>query len=71
MSKKVINQNTNYDTELLNSIDSNFFFDENPINRIKKSPSNLKKENGIDEINKEKALDELKNFKASVLSRFS
>ena len=60
MSKKVINQNTNYDTELLNSIDSNFIFDENPIIRIKKSPSILKKENGIDEINKEKALDELK-----------
>ena len=60
MSKKVINQNTNYDSELLNSIDSNFIFDENPINRIKKSPGNLKKENNIDEINKEKALDKLK-----------
>ena len=60
MSKKVINQNANYDSELLNSIDSNFIFDENPINRIKKSIGNLKKENGIDEINREKALDELK-----------
>ena len=60
MSKKVINQNTNYDLELLNSIDSNFIFNENPINRIKKSPANLKKKNGIDEINKKKALDELK-----------
>ena len=27
MSKKVINQNTNYDSELLNSIGSNFIFD--------------------------------------------
>ena len=60
MSKKVINQNRNYDTELLKSIESNFIFDENPINRIKNSPGNLKKKNGIDEINKEKALDELK-----------
>ena len=60
MSKKVTNQNTNYDSELLNSIDSNFIFDENPINRIKKSSNNLKKGNGIDEINKKKALNELK-----------
>ena len=60
MSKKVINQNANYDMELLNSIDSNFMFDEHPINRIKKSLGNLKKEDVIDEINKEKALDELK-----------
>ena len=60
MSKKVINQNRNYDTELLKSIESNFIFDENPINRIKNSPGNLKKKNGIDEINKEKALDKLK-----------
>jgi DNA polymerase len=60
MSKKVINQNANYDLELLNSIDSNFIFDENPINRIKKSSNNLKKGNGIDEINKKKALNELK-----------
>ena len=60
MSKKVINQNANYDSELLNSIDSNFIFDENPINRIKKSPNDLKKGNGTDEINKEKALNELK-----------
>ena len=60
MSKKVINQNTNYDSELLNSIDSNFIFNENPINRIKKSSNNLKKGNGIDEINKKKALNELK-----------
>ena len=60
MSKKVINQNTNYDSELLNSIDSNFIFDENPINRLKSNSSNLKKGNGVDEIDKEKALNELK-----------
>ena len=34
MSKKVINQNTNYDSELLNSIESNFIFNESPINRL-------------------------------------
>jgi len=60
MSKKVINQNANYDSELLNSIDSNFIFDENPINRLKSTNSNLKKGNGVDEIDKEKALNELK-----------
>ena len=60
MSKKVINQNTNYDSELLNSIDSNFIFDENPINRLKNASSNLKKRNEVDEIDKEKALNELK-----------
>jgi uracil-DNA glycosylase len=36
MSKKMINQNTNYDSELINSIESKFTFDENPINRLKK-----------------------------------
>ena len=60
MSKKVINQNTNYDSELLNSIESNFIFDENPINRLKNTTSNLKKENDVDEIDKEKELNELK-----------
>ena len=60
MSKKVINQNANYDSELLNSIDSNFIFDENPINRLKNASSNLKKRNEVDEIDKEKALNELK-----------
>ena len=60
MSKKVINQNTNYDSELLNSIDSNFIFDENPINRLKNTSSNLKKGNEVDEIDKEKSLNELK-----------
>ena len=43
MSKKVINQNANYDSELLNSIGSNFIFDGNPINRLKNTTNNLKK----------------------------
>ena len=60
MSKKVINQNANYDSELLNSIESNFIFDENPINRLKNITNNLKKKNDIDGIDKEKELNELK-----------
>ena len=60
MSKKVINQNTNYDSELLNSIGSNFIFDENPINRLNSTTSNSKKESSVDEIDKEKNLNELK-----------
>ena len=60
MSKKVINQNTNYDSELLNSIDSNFIFSENPINRLKNTTNNLKKDVGFDEIDKDKELNELK-----------
>ena len=60
MSKKVINQNTNYDSELLNSVESNFIFDENPINRLKNITNNLKKKNDIDGIDKEKELNELK-----------
>ena len=60
MSKKIINQNTNYDSELLNSIGSNFIFDENPINRLKSTVNNLKTENNVEEINKEKELTRLK-----------
>ena len=57
MSKKVINQNTNYDLELLNSIGSNFIFDEKPINRLKTNI--LKNQNNI-KINKVDQLAELK-----------
>ena len=60
MSKKVINQNTNYDSELLNSIGSNFIFDENPINRLKNTTKNLQKKNDVKQIDKEKELNELK-----------
>ena len=60
MSKKAINQNTNYNSELLNSIGSNFSFDENPINRLKNSASGQNVENIVNDINKEKELDELK-----------
>ena len=60
MSKKVINQNTNYNLKLLNSIGSNFIFDENPINRLKNTAKDQKKENDVDQIDKEKELNELK-----------
>jgi DNA polymerase len=60
MSKKVINQNTNYDSSLLNSIGSNFIFDENPIIRLGNTTGNLKKDNGIDEVDKKKELNALK-----------
>ena len=36
MAKKVINQNTKLDVELINSIESKYMFSKNPINRIKK-----------------------------------
>ena len=52
MSKKIINQNTNYNSELLNSIGSNFIFDEKPVNR-------LKIENNVVEVDKKKELAEL------------
>ena len=60
MSKKVINQNTNYDSELLNSIGSNFTFDEKPINRFVNTGGNFQAENKNREINKKTELEELK-----------
>jgi len=60
MSKKVINQNANYNSELLNSIEPNFIFDNNPINRLRNTAKNLKKENDVKQIDKEKELNELK-----------
>ena len=60
MSKKAINQNTNYNSELLNSIGSNFIFDKSPINRLKNTANDLKAENSIDKVNKKKELAELK-----------
>ena len=60
MSKKAINQKTNYNSELLNSIGSNFIFDENPINRLKNNTNDLKAKNSVNEVNKEKKLAELK-----------
>ena len=66
MSKKVINQNTNYDLELTNSMSSNFIFNEKPINRLKIAPNNIKSEDVGLEINKEKKLLELKKLINSI-----
>ena len=60
MSKKAINQNTNYNSELLSSIGSNFIFDENPINRLINTTNDLKSENNVDKIDKKKELNKLK-----------
>ena len=60
MSKKIINQNTNYDFELLESIESKFFFNENPINRLKNITTNLGAENSIEQKDKKKELVLLK-----------
>jgi uracil-DNA glycosylase family 4 len=60
MSKKVINQNTNYNSELLDSIETNFTFNENPINRLKDAALNSKTENMGGKIDKTKDLAILK-----------
>ena len=56
MSKKVINQNTNYDLELMRSIELDFIFNEKPVNRLNTRSINTKEE----EENKEKELTKLK-----------
>ena len=66
MSKKEINQNTNFNSELLNSIGSNFNFNENPINRLKNAFNDLKTENNADEINKVNELEKLKKQISSI-----
>ena len=60
MSKKAINQNTNYNAELLNSIGSSFTFDKNPIYRLRNTSNKLATKNNVDEVDKEKELSELK-----------
>ena len=60
MSKKVINQNTNYDSNFLNSTESDFIFDENPINRLKNTNNDFKKDLSIQKIDKIKELADLK-----------
>ena len=60
MSKKVINQNRNYDYELINSIGSDFIFDEKPINRMKSTGNNLKNNDSKSKINKKELLRDLR-----------
>ena len=57
MSKKAINQNTNYDLQLVNLIESNFLFNEKPINRLNSNHIALNEEN----IDKKKELTQLKS----------
>ncbi|GIS77678.1 MAG: hypothetical protein CM1200mP13_10370 [Candidatus Pelagibacterales bacterium] len=50
MTKKVINQNTKLNQELINTIEPKFIFADKPINRFniletKWHPANLKKKN--------------------------
>ena len=59
MSKKVINQNANYDATLLNSIGSNFIFNESPINRLKNINFDVTKNDNHEKLVKEKELTEL------------
>ena len=66
MSKKVINQNTNYNSELLDSIGSNFIFDENPINRLSNTPNVLEPANIVEKIDKKKELTLLRELLNSV-----
>ena len=66
MSKKVINQNTNYNSELLDSIGSNFIFDENPINRLSNTPNVLEHDNIVEKIDKKKELTLLRELLNSV-----
>ena len=66
MSKKVINQNTNYNSELLESIGSDFIFDENPINRLNNTPDILKPKNILEKIDKKKELALLEELLSSI-----
>ncbi|MDA9084809.1 hypothetical protein N9J95_01250 [Candidatus Pelagibacter sp.] len=56
MSKKVINQNANYVTTLLNSTGSNFVFNESPINRLKNTNIDVVENNNHKKLFKEKEL---------------
>ena len=56
MIKKQINQKDSFDIELLKSIDYDYVFNDNPINRLKKKINNPSKQNE----NKDKKLIKLK-----------
>ena len=60
MSKKIINQNRNYNTELLDSIESYFIFENKPINRFKNTKISSLKNYTEENLNKEQKLEELK-----------
>jgi uracil-DNA glycosylase family 4 len=60
MSKKLKNQNTNFENELINSIELNFIFDKKPINRFNSTNNNLKSDDKYEKINKINHLTKLK-----------
>ena len=66
MPKKVINQNRNYNSEFLDSIGSNFIFDENPINRLNNTANLLEPNSIIEKIDKKKELTLLRELINSV-----
>ena len=57
MTKKVINQNTKLNQELINTIEPKFIFDNKPINRF----NILETSNDTLQINKEELLKNLKD----------
>ena len=61
MSKKIINQNRNYNTELLDSIESQFIFEKKPVNRFSKTKISHVQNNLEEKLNKQQKLDELKS----------
>ena len=60
MSKKPKNQNTNFENELINSVELNFIFDKKPINRFNITNKNLKSNDKYEKINKTNELTKLK-----------
>ena len=61
MIKKPINQNDSFDLELLNSIENNYVFENNPINR-------LKNENTSSKTSSDEKIKNLENLKKEINS---
>ena len=61
MIKKPINQNDSFDLELLNSIESNYVFENNPINR-------LNNKNTVSKTSFEEKIKKLENLKKEINS---
>tara|TARA_Y100001970_G_scaffold95479_1_gene120288 strand:- start:3995 stop:4729 length:735 start_codon:yes stop_codon:yes gene_type:complete len=61
MSKKIINQNRNYKTELLDTIESQFIFDNKAVNRFNKTKIFNTKNYLEEKLSKQQKLKELRN----------
>ena len=61
MSKKIINQNRNYNTELQDSIESQFIFEKKPVNRFSKTKISYTQNDLEEKLNKQQKLDELRS----------